>query len=1019
MKTKIPLSILFSFSFYLLSSQVPQGFNYQAIARDGSGNPITNATISVKLSILTDTSGFYQNGTGTYIWEEEQTGIKTNAFGLFTVVFGDPSATKKQGSAGSFSSIDWSVSPLYIGTKIDNSNGYKNLGSAKLWSVPYSMIASKANLATNATNASYATTAGSATSATNANYATTAGSATTAANATEASHALIADSAKGILRGSKLTVRESVAGTSDALFEVKRKDGQTVFAVYPDAVNIYIPQTAKGSKGGFAIGGLDGSKATPQDYFRVTKDSVRFYIDQTPVVGKGATKGGFAIGGFDQTKGVVQDLLTVSKDSVRIYIDKTPVVKGTTKGGFAIGGFDQVKGNIQDLLTVSNDSIRMYINDLSGKGTTKGGFAIGGFSSEKGAKKFLNIETDTTGKVNPSVNRILWYPIKNAFLTGRVLIEDHDSVGVNSFSSGFETKAIGNYSQALGYSSIASGNYSTSIGYRNLSSGSYSFTMGYGNTASGVNSNAFGINSVAIGLNSFAMGYNARALGSYAYVMGFNSASMGGPSFAFGDRCQALKWGSVAMGWLTKSDATHSMTIGDHTISKAQNLFVIGRANDTTVFHTDSWDGFYDEDPVFIIGNGWVYNNVAQTRNNAFTVLKSGKTSINLNYPTYMLDVNGEIASRNTEALRFRNNDYSTLVHQDGTDIYLLVTDSGNPDGTWNSFRPFRLNYSTGDVFMGSNNNGTNFSLTVKSDGKVGIGTTTPNGLLSLGTSAGRKLFIYDDGGGANEIAGGMGIDLGGYSGETNIFFGNFAGNGRFSIGAWTSSQTFSTKMTVMANGNVGIGTDSPQANLEVLTSGINRLAGIAITSINTNGKQISLNQGEAGKLNITAPGIDLATFDFINNRVGIKTTSPSYDLEVIGTAGKTGGGSWSTSSDARLKDIHGLYTSGIEQIMKLRPVFFNYQVGNARNLPSNAEYIGFVAQEVREVFPEAVTEGSDGYMDFNMHPVNVAMVNALQQQQKQIESLKSENLHLRSEFQSLKEKMGQIEDLLTKSGSK
>jgi len=48
--------------------QVPQGFNYQAIARDGSGNPITGATIKVKLSILSDTSGFYFGTGGTYIW---------------------------------------------------------------------------------------------------------------------------------------------------------------------------------------------------------------------------------------------------------------------------------------------------------------------------------------------------------------------------------------------------------------------------------------------------------------------------------------------------------------------------------------------------------------------------------------------------------------------------------------------------------------------------------------------------------------------------------------------------------------------------------------------------------------------------------------------------------------------------------------------------------------------------------------------------------------------------------------
>jgi len=94
MKSKLILSLLLSFPFYLLVSQVPQGFNYQAIARDASNNPITNATISVKLSILKDTAGFYPSGGGTYIWEEEHLGVKTNAYGLFTVVLGDLSAGK-------------------------------------------------------------------------------------------------------------------------------------------------------------------------------------------------------------------------------------------------------------------------------------------------------------------------------------------------------------------------------------------------------------------------------------------------------------------------------------------------------------------------------------------------------------------------------------------------------------------------------------------------------------------------------------------------------------------------------------------------------------------------------------------------------------------------------------------------------------------------------------------------------------------------------------------------------------
>ncbi len=43
--------------------QSPQGFNYQAIARDGSGNPISTP-INVKIAILSD------DEPETVIWEE-------------------------------------------------------------------------------------------------------------------------------------------------------------------------------------------------------------------------------------------------------------------------------------------------------------------------------------------------------------------------------------------------------------------------------------------------------------------------------------------------------------------------------------------------------------------------------------------------------------------------------------------------------------------------------------------------------------------------------------------------------------------------------------------------------------------------------------------------------------------------------------------------------------------------------------------------------------------------------------
>jgi hypothetical protein len=47
------------------NAQVPQGFNYQAIAQDADGKELINTPLQIKLSILTDTLGFKATGAGT------------------------------------------------------------------------------------------------------------------------------------------------------------------------------------------------------------------------------------------------------------------------------------------------------------------------------------------------------------------------------------------------------------------------------------------------------------------------------------------------------------------------------------------------------------------------------------------------------------------------------------------------------------------------------------------------------------------------------------------------------------------------------------------------------------------------------------------------------------------------------------------------------------------------------------------------------------------------------------------
>ncbi|HVN59452.1 MAG TPA: hypothetical protein VMT63_14225 [Bacteroidales bacterium] len=129
MKTKIILSAILSCEFYLLSSQVPQGFNYQAAATNSSGIPLANKEVQVKIGILSDTL------VPTVMWEELHDTL-TNPSGVINVVIGKG---LRQAGVSKFSDIDWTGVPLYIRIKLCYQGTWRTMGSAKLWAVPYAM----------------------------------------------------------------------------------------------------------------------------------------------------------------------------------------------------------------------------------------------------------------------------------------------------------------------------------------------------------------------------------------------------------------------------------------------------------------------------------------------------------------------------------------------------------------------------------------------------------------------------------------------------------------------------------------------------------------------------------------------------------------------------------------------------------------------------------------------------------------------------------------------------------------
>ncbi len=574
MKAKLHLTILLSLFVLFVSAQIPQGFNYQAIARDGTGNILPNMPLQAMIYI--------QSSTGTIFWKELHNSITTNSFGLFTIVVGT-GTRQSESTVATFNLIDWTVTPKYLRTEIYYSSSWKDLGTSQILTVPYAMVAEN-----------------------------------------------LAGSVK------KLAVEGETSGQEEALFEVKNKDGQTVFAVYNEGVRVYVSNGAKALKGGFAVGGFGTDKAESTKYLFVGKDSVRIYLDTNPLTK--AVKSGFAVGGYDLTKGTIQNYLNVSPDSVRIYIDGDPETK-KLKGGFAVGGYDMTKGIIQDYLDISPDSVRIYIDDTDGAGKgKKGGFAVGGFDLTKnGNASFLNVEIDTIGIINPSKNRIQWYPLKNSFLTGRVLVESKDSVGINSFASGYESKAVGDWSQALGYKAISRGYYSTAIGKNALARKRNSFAFGDSARATSIESYAIGRKALASGYRSFALGSAgvdslggpteaAHATGNYSFAIGQGSEAIGEGAFAFGIFSRSLGSFSTAMGYGTTACSAKEMALGTfNTIY--------------TPFSTSDW---HSNDRLFVIGNG----NLIDSKSDAFVILKNGNIAIGHALPTQKLDVMGNARFR-------------------------------------------------------------------------------------------------------------------------------------------------------------------------------------------------------------------------------------------------------------------------------------------------------------------------------------------------------------------------------------
>jgi len=152
------------------------------------------------------------------------------------------------------------------------------------------------------------------------------------------------------------------------------------------------------------------------------------------------------------------------------------------------------------------------------------------------------------------------------------------------------------------------------------------------------------------------------------------------------------------------------------------------------------------------------------------------------------------------------------------------------------------------------------------------------------------------------------------------------------------------------------------------------------------------------------------------SGNVGINTPTPTAKLEVDGDVKKPGGGEWDSTSDKRTKKNVNRYEAGLEDVLKLNPVTFNYN-GKAGISDTEKTHVGLIAQEFAEIAPYAIDKftytekgnsKTEEYLSLNASSVKYMLVNAVKEQQALIEAQKAK-------IESLEEKM---EKLVTNSAT-
>jgi len=352
-------------------------------------------------------------------------------------------------------------------------------------------------------------------------------------------------------------------------------------------------------------------------------------------------------------------------------------------------------------------------------------------------------------------------------------------------------------------------------------------------------------------------------------------------------------------------------------------------------------------------------DDVAKINTNGNSFFNGGNVGIGTTNPAQKLDIYGKFT-----------------VNHDGV---ISWGPSGMGRQFWDSGKVIIRGESGNALHLGAN--GLNDHLIVNTSGNVGIGTTNPiadldiNGTLIFSTAPTSSQWMFE------------------------------TGSNTLNIKEKLASGSFSSRVTFLDGGNVGIGTASPTNALNVVRSST---SGVPVAWLHNSNNTTSGNQGVTVSCINNNSGVKVFTIRSnnsthtngtalmeVNGQGGVYLSSLAASSDVVTNSSKQ----LTTSSDKRLKNDLGDCEYGLSEIMQVQPKKYTWKEGPEDQQPT----IGFFAQDVHPIMPEAAPreafkneKDEDDYKwGLNSQTIIAALVNATKEQQQIIEDLKSriENL--------------------------